>query len=30
VDLPDGTYVITSSATRVSGPVRHVEEVSFP
>lgn len=30
VDLPDGTYVITSTANSASGPVRHVEEVSFP
>ena len=30
VDLPDGTYVITSTASSASGPVRHVEEVSFP
>lgn len=30
VDLPDGTYVVTTTAAGASGPVTHVEEVSFP
>ena len=30
LDLPDGTYRITSTATGPSGIVNHVEEVSFP
>lgn len=30
VDLPDGTYRITSTAQTPSGPITSVEEVSFP
>ncbi|MBL8607174.1 MAG: hypothetical protein JNL38_07630, partial [Myxococcales bacterium] len=30
VDLPDGAYVVTTTAASASGPVRHVEEISFP
>ena len=30
VDLPDGTYVVTTTASSASGAVRHVEEISFP
>jgi hypothetical protein len=30
VDLPDGTYVVTSTANGPNGPVRHVETVTFP
>jgi hypothetical protein len=30
LDLPDGTYRITSQTTTQTGPIMHVEEVSFP
>jgi hypothetical protein len=30
MDLPDGTYRVTSSARAASGPVSYVEEISFP
>lgn len=30
IDLPDGTYEITSTATTPAGPVTHKEVVSFP
>ncbi|MFO0665563.1 MAG: hypothetical protein U0174_16525 [Polyangiaceae bacterium] len=30
LDLPDGTYRITTTATGPSGVVKHVEEISFP
>ena len=30
IDLPDGTYRITSTATGANGPVTSTEEVSFP